>query len=145
MTTDLVPVAVVGMVAGGRQHVVAYVRPGDVALLMPEPSNPFDEHAVAVYVAPRDALRNPPDRDGTYARRGITGDDLDPTDRALLLDRQAGYIPAKIACRIDHLIPNGGLVVRVTDVRWHPEETIDGHRVAAGLDVEAPRPPRGNR
>lgn len=142
---DLVPIAVVGMKAGGRQHVAAYVRTGDVAVLMPEPSNPFDENAIAVYVAPRDALRNPPDRNGEYARRGITGDDLDPTDRALLLDRQVGYLPAGVACRLAHLIPNGGLVVRVTDVRWHPDETVDGYRVVAGLDVEAPKPPRGTR
>lgn len=145
MTGPLVPVAVVGMKAGGRQHVAAYVRIGDVALLMPEPTNPYDPNAVAVYVAPRGALRNPPDVDGTYARSGIGADRLDPTDRALLLDRQVGYLPAAVSERVAATIANDGLVTRVTDVRWHPDETVDGHRVVAGLDVEAPRPPRGAR
>lgn len=133
---DLVPAGVVGMKAGGREHIAAYVRIGDVALLMPEPTNPHDPNAVAVHVAPRSAMRS-------AAREGTDGDRLDPVDRSLLMDRQVGYLPRGLAARIAPTLGNGGLVTTVTNIRWHPDDTIGRTRAAAGLDVNVPRPPRG--
>lgn len=41
--------AVAGGVAGRRHHVLATVKPGDQVLFVPEPENPHDPYAVAVW------------------------------------------------------------------------------------------------
>ena len=108
---------VVGMKAGGREHVVAHVREGDPVLLVPEPTNQFDRHAIAVYTAPRAALVDPvvssvndPEHVG----------EISDGDRRLLMDRQAGYVPKELARQLD--VPTEGIVGWVSQVRWHPPE-----------------------
>lgn len=110
-------VRVVGMRAGGREHVVAHVREGDPVLVVPEPDNPHDPHAIAVYTAPRRSLLYPhaltssvtcPDRVGT----------VDDYDRLLLMDRQAGYLPADVAATLQ--LPASGIVGWVSTVRNGP-------------------------
>jgi hypothetical protein len=140
-----VTVKVVGMTAGGREHIVAQVSEFDPVLLVPEPDNPYDRHAVAVYTAPRwlltqrdellSSLRAP---DGI----GTIGDD----DRRLLMDRQAGYLPREFAARLD--LPPQGVVGYVAAIRHAPVEYVTvrdgrGRRVdvaeprVAGFDVTA--------
>lgn len=109
---------VVGMVAGGRQHIVAQTREGDPVLLVPEPDNPHDRHAIAVYTAPRRVLREPvvSSIKDTVEHLGLVDDD----DRALLIDRQAGYVPAAVARQLK--LPAQGIVGYVSSVRWAPPE-----------------------
>lgn len=114
----------VGQVAGGREHIVARAHVDDPVLLVPEPDNPHDPHAVAVYHAPRAALLNP-----KVLRSSVKDPDgvghVDPTDRLLFLDRQAGYLPREVAAAIRPL-PEGGIVGVVWNVRHAPTEwTID--------------------
>ena len=110
-------VRVVGMKAGGRQHVVAYVNPHDPVLLIPEPSNPYDRHAIAVYTAQRSALLHP-DRLISSLRSDDGAGFVDPADRALLLDRQAGYLPRDVAATLR--LPPDGIVGYVSAVRYAP-------------------------
>lgn len=124
------------MQAGGRMHVVAYVAEGDPALLVPQPDNEYDPHAVAVYTAPRGALVGPvvssvkdPDHVG----------EISDEDRRLLMDRQAGYVPKELARQL--AVPSSGIVGYVSAVRWHPPEydrygePLPPH--PAGFDVTA--------
>lgn len=110
---------VVGMRAGGREHVVAHTRTGDPVLLVPEPTNAYDPNAIAVYTAPRAALLHPdalvssvqdPDRAGS----------IHDEDRLLLMDRQAGYIPKDLACQL--ALPATGIVGWVSQIRWAPPD-----------------------
>lgn len=124
------------MKAGGREHIVACVREGDPVLLVPEPTNQFDRHAVAVYTAPRASVVD-----------AITSSISDPEhvgeisdeDRRMLLDRQAGYVPKELACQLD--LPPQGIVGWVSRVRYHPPEydrtgkQMDAR--PAGFDVTA--------
>lgn len=118
-------VKVVGMVAGERQHVVSQVSEGDPVLLLPEPTNQFDPQAVAVFTAPAGAI--------------LMGIDS-PSDRALLLDRQAGYLPRDVAARLSVSMPASGVAATIHAVRYHPSGHPD-HHVPAGFDVlvEVPR------
>lgn len=140
--------AVVGMRAGEREHIVAHVRTHDPVLLVPEPDNPHDSHAVAVHTAPRAALRHPQDLASAFTDpRGVGH--LHDEDRALLMDRKAGYVPSELAARLVPLPPDG-MVGYVSNVRWRPaDEWIDpqGHSryvdgpeptAAAGFDVAFP-------
>lgn len=106
------------MVAGGRGHIVAHVAEGDPVLLVPEPANKFDRHAIAVYTAPRAALVDPVVSSvaDPVARQGMISDE----DRRLLMDRQAGYVPKDVARQLE--IPPQGIVGWVSAVRWHPPE-----------------------
>lgn len=113
---------VVGMVAGERQHVVAYVREHDPVLLLPEPDNPYDPHAVAVYTMPRHLLEErgevvsslvDPDRIGHLAEQ----------DRRAIIDRQAGYLPREIAATLR--LPATGIVGYVSTVRYAPPEYVN--------------------
>lgn len=107
-------VKVVGMVAGGREHIVYHASEGDPALLVPEPDNAHDPNAIAVYTAPRTTLRDStflPDEDRW---------EVGPEDRTLLLDRQAGYIPAAVAARLS--LPADGIVAAISTVRFAPPE-----------------------
>ena len=113
----IVTTKVVGMVAGGRQHVVACTREGDPVLLLPEPTNPYDAHAIAVYTAPRDALIG--DVVSSIKDSQHVGT-LDDDDRRLLIDRQAGYVPAPVASQLT--LPASGVVGYVSAVRWAPPE-----------------------
>lgn len=140
-------IKVVGMVAGGRQHVVAHASYGDPVLLVPEPDNPHDPNAIAVYTAPRGALQHPEALVSSVTDPqggGTVHDD----DRVLLMDRQAGYVPAKVAVRFDLA---GPVVGYVAEVRYRPpEEWLDGYGEpmrdpggkVAGFDVEAWLPQR---
>lgn len=132
---------VVGMVAGGRQHVVAHVREGDPALLVPEPTNPYDRHAIAVFTAPRHVIRQPDVLVSSVADPDHVGN-VAGEDRQLLMDRQAGYVPREVAKRL--ALPPGGVVGYVSAVRFAPPECdgrgqvieYDEPRVA-GFDVTA--------
>lgn len=134
-------VRVVGMKAGGRQHVVAYVGRGDPVLLVPEPTNPHDRHAIAVYTAQRAALLHP-DRLVSSLRDPDRIGHLDPADRALLLDRQAGYLPRDVAATLR--LPPGGIVGYVSHVRHEPPTYDRSGRetppTPAGFDVTADFP-----
>lgn len=109
---------VVGMKAGGREHVVAHVREGDPVLLVPEPTNAYDPHAIAVYTAPRATLVDPvvSSVNDSIEHVGIVSEE----DRRLLMDRQAGYVPKDLARQLD--VPPQGIVGWVSQVRWHPPE-----------------------
>lgn len=134
-------VKVVGMKAGGREHIAAHVREGDPVLLVPEPDNPHDRFAIRVYTTPRATLNGE-----------VVSSILDPAgigavsdeDRTLLMDRQAGYVPRDVACQID--LPAGGIVGYVSGVRWHPPEYDQYGREreprVAGFDVTAEWPRR---
>lgn len=122
-----VTVKLVGQKAGGREHVVAQASEGDPVLLVAEPDNKFDPHAVAVYTLPAGLL---------------TGGGLSEDDRRLMMDRQAGYLPADVAARLT--MPDGGIAGRVHNVRWHPpghpqEGTPAGFDVLADLPLGARR------
>lgn len=131
-------VKVVGMVAGGRQHVVASVQPGDPVLLIPEPDNPHDRHAVAVHTASRRMLLHP-----TLLVSSITDVDhvghIHDDDRILLMDRQAGYLPRDVAALLT--LPADGIVGYVSAIRHAPDDyTADGDTHpprTAGFDVTA--------
>lgn len=126
---------VVGMKAGGREDVVADARCGDPVLLVPEPDNPYDPHAVAVYTAPSSRLRHrvvssvvDPDRIGY----------IHAHDRRTLLMRQAGYLPRGIAERLD--LPAEGIVGWVSACRHGPTEYNlfgEPEEPVVGLDVTA--------
>lgn len=128
---------VVGMKAGGREHIVAHVSEGDPVLLVPEPTNQFDPHAVAVYTAPRWSLTDPvvsSVNDGVE-HVGMISDE----DRRLLMDRQAGYVPKDLARQLD--IPPTGIVGWISQIRWHPPDYDRNGQQAkarpAGFDVTA--------
>lgn len=132
MTAAYPPCKVVGMVAGGRGHVVAAVNLHDPVLLLPQPDNPYDRHAVAVYTLPAAVCRGAvlssirdPDRIG----------ELDPDDRVAILDRQAGYLPAPFAARLS--LPSAGVVGYVSDVRYPPPSDEPGRVYPVGFDVTA--------
>lgn len=116
---------VVGMVAGERLHVVAHVATGDPVLLVPEPSNPHDPNAIAVHTAPRSVVEGRPDPDGP-------GWNLTDADRRLLMDRQAGYVPATTARLFD--LPPDGIAGTVADVRFPPDYEPNSDR-PVGFDV----------
>lgn len=126
---------VVGMVAGGRQHVVAHTRYGDPVLLIPEPTNAYDPNAIAVYTAPRATLLGPVVSSIKQPPVGSISDE----DRALFMDRQAGYLPKELAARL--ALPATGVVGFVSDVRWAPPEHDNQGREreprVAGFDVTA--------
>lgn len=125
MTTAIVKV--VGMVAGQRQHVVAQVVEGDPVLLLPEPGNPHDPNTVAVHTAPAGVMSaDSTFRDGRWTHLALT-------DRRLLEDRQAGYLPAGLARRVR--LPSLGLPGTVHTVRYHPDTGVP-----AGFDVLANLP-----
>jgi hypothetical protein len=113
----IVHVKVVGMVAGGRQHVVAHTRESDPVLLLPEPDNPYDSHAIAVHTAPRAVLVG--EVVSSIKDPAHVGS-LDDEDRQLLADRQAGYLPRDVAARLT--LPPTGVVGYVSRVRWAPPE-----------------------
>jgi len=120
-------IAVVGQVAGQRTHVVAQTSEGDPVLLVPEPDNPHDPFAVAVYTAPAGALRHPVvfSADDDLGKFGFVHDE----DRLLLMDRQAGYISRTLAARM--MMPPTGMVGRVSQVRFTPDT-----KERIGFDVE---------
>jgi hypothetical protein len=129
-------VKVVGMVAGHREHIVAGVVTGDPVLLVPEPDNPYDPHAIAVHVAPRASLSGPVvssirDADGIGV---VTAE-----DRRMMMDRQAGYVPRGFAATVR--LPADGIVGYVSEVRWAPLEYDPSGRPlpqrVAGFDVTA--------
>lgn len=129
-------VRVVGMRAGGREHVVAYVEPGDPVLVVPEPTNPYDPHAIAVYTAKRRSLLHPAALTSSVTDPDRVGS-IDPADRALLIDRQAGYLPRDVAATLR--LPATGLVGYVSRVRYAPPEyDLSGAELPptpAGFDV----------
>ena len=131
-------VRVVGMKAGGRQHVVAYVNLHDPVLLVPQPDNPHDRHAIAVYTAQRRALLYPDLLVSSLTDPMGVGQ-IHSDDRALLMDRQAGYLPRDVAATLR--LPADGLVGYVSAVRYEPP-TYDRHGrqdppTPAGFDVTA--------
>lgn len=119
--------AVVGMKAGGREHIVTHIAEGDPVLLVPQPDNEYDPNAVAVYTAPSGAL--------TDSQWQPSGWEIGPSDRRLLMDRQAGYLPRNVAARV--ALPPGGAVGTVHTVRFHPDTGAP-----AGFDVLADLPRR---
>lgn len=143
MTDDIAAVRVVGMVAGGRQAVVAHVTNDDPVLLIPEPDNPADENAVAVWVAPRHWIAHP-DALRSSIRDDAGRGSVHPDDRSAF--RQAGYLPATVAA--DLALP-GEVVGVVWRIRHSPETTYDVfgqvHQRVAGFDVCARLPQRRER
>lgn len=134
--TAVSAVKVVGMRAGGRETIVSVVDTGDPALLIPEPDNPHDPNAVAVWVAPTIILAAP-DELQSSARDPDGVGRVAPDDRSKF--QQAGYIPRDIAAGLD--LPPFGIVGWVCHVRWAPPEYgPDGQRAyrrVAGFDVAA--------
>lgn len=134
-------VKVVGMTAGGREDAVAKTMLGDIALVVPEPDNPYDPNAAAVYVVWRATL-NDPDVIMSSVRDPAGVGYVDPSDREAAL--QVGYVPRSFAATLD--LPDGGIVGWVSDVRYAPPEydrfgrELD--RRTAGLDVKALWPRR---
>lgn len=136
-------VKLVGQRAGGREHIVAHARKGDPVLILPEPDNPHDANAIAIYTAPRSSLQHPealvssvtdPDSGGT----------IHPEDRLLLTDRQAGYVPRTVNERF--AVPPEGLIGFVSEIRWAPPDYDEHGRerepVVAGFDITAEWPTR---
>lgn len=119
-------VPVVGMVAGGRENIVFTARVGDPVLAVHDRSNAHDPNAIAVYTAPASILE-----DATYDQGRWL---LSRRDRRVLADRQAGYLPARTAARLE-LGPHGTVGI-ITNVRLHPDT-----EVVAGFDVTADWPP----
>jgi len=143
-------VKLVGQVAGGRELIVAKANGGDPVLLIPEPDNPFDRHAVAVYHAPRSALSNPLSLVSSVKDPAGVGH-VHPDDRPQFL--QAGYLPREFAATIDPPLPEDGIVGIVDVIRHGPEDwTIDPHgdlvplpAKVIGFDIRANIPaPEGN-
>lgn len=142
-------IRIVGMQAGGRQHIVKDCRIKHPAMLIPEPDNAYDPNAIAVYSTPTHLLTEPglivssvadPDRVGSISK----------TDRETMLERQVGYVPKEIAARLN--LPVRGVVGWVSNVRVAPPEyLLDGSlspEVVVGLDVTAwiegdAQPPEG--
>lgn len=122
---------VVGMQAGGRMHIVSQVAKGDPVLLVPEPDNPHDAHAVAVFTAPASALQDTDSLMSSVSDPGHVGN-LSDVDRRLLIDRQAGYIPRDLASQLD--LPAQGIVGFVSAVRYAPDSEP---AIPAGFDVTA--------
>lgn len=132
---------VVGMVAGQRQHIVSQIEQGDPVLLKPEPTNQYDSNAIAVYTAPRRVLMHP---DALVSSVTDPPGEIHPEDLALILDRQAGYLPKELAARLD--LPADGVIGWVSAVRYRPpDDRIDGagnsHQIndphPVGFDVTA--------
>ena len=115
--------AVVGMKAGEREHVVDTVSLGDPVLLVPEPDNDYDPNAVRVFTIPKDAAR-----DSTWEGGWIIG----PQDRTWMMDRQAGYVPADVAARLD--LPPDGVTGEVVHVRY-----FDNAPKGFDVQFDAPR------
>lgn len=105
-------IAVVGMVAGGRMHIVQTVDVGDPVLLVHEPDNEYDPNAVAVHTAPAATLE-------TEWRGEHAASLLSDADRRLLMDRQAGYLPRGVAAKL--WLPEKGVLTEVGYVRHHPD------------------------
>lgn len=124
---------VVGMVAGGREHIVARVQHGDPVLLLPEPDNPYDRHAVAVYTTPRQLLAEPV----VSSVKSPPAGTISAQDRRTMLDRQAGYLPRDVAARLD--LPRTGAVGWVSQVRYAPAETRFDHH-GNTVPTDDPRP-----
>jgi len=135
----IVSVKVVGMVAGGRQHIVAHTQTGDPILLLPEPDNAYDSHAIAVHTAPRDVLVG--EVVSSIKDEQHVGS-LDDDDRRLLIDRQAGYLPATVAAKFT--LPPEGVVGYVSALRWAPARYDSAGREreprVAGFDATFWRP-----
>lgn len=118
---------VVGMEAGGRQHIVADVSHHDPVFIVPEPDNPYDSNALAVYTAPMASIQH---RDRLKSAQSLPpAGDIHPEDLEGLLERQAGYVPAALAKNLK--VPVGGVVGYVGAVRTHPE----GDDTPVGFDV----------
>lgn len=111
-------VKLVGQVAGEREHIVAHSSIGDPVLAVPEPTNAYDRNAIAVYTAPIGTLAHDIVSSTTDEERGVGT--IHPNDRRLMMDRQAGYVPAGLASRLD--LPAEGLVGYITEVRYKPNE-----------------------
>jgi hypothetical protein len=124
---------VVGMRAGGREHIVATVAHSDPVLLVPEPDNPHDPHAIAVYTAPRSALSDPVVSSVKDGRYGVVSD----RDRRVLMDRQAGYLPRGFAATLR--LPADGVVGYVSAVRYAPPEYVQNPAVAGDFEPSPPR------
>jgi hypothetical protein len=142
-------VKVVGQVAGGREHVVAYAFTNDPVLLVPEPDNAYDPNAVAVYTAPRAHLQDPDLLVSCFTDPAGVGS-VSKADRWLLMDRQAGYLPREFAARVQ--LPPEGIVGFISQLRYAPPEyvqTAAAYRQAeprvAGFDVTADFPLREDR
>jgi len=130
---------VVGMQAGSRTYLLANLQMKDPVLLMPEPDNPYDPFAIAVFHAPQSSMTGPI---VSSAKADDKRGSITDTDRSLLLSRHAGYLPRAVAEQ--YLLPDGGIVGWVSAVRYPPEEqwlTDDGSvvkrvsLVPAGFDV----------
>lgn len=129
-------IKIVGMKAGGREHIVKDCRINHPALLVPEPANRYDPHAIAVYTAPTEMLASP-----EVMVSSVTANDhvgfLTSEDRALLMSRQVGYVPKDMAAKLK--LPKTGLVGYVSNVRVAPTEYLrDGSlapETVAGIDV----------
>ena len=132
-------VKLVGQKAGGREHIVATAGYGDPVLLLPEPDNPHDPNAIAVYTAPRHTIIHP-----DQLRSSLTDPDavghLSDDDRRMLLDRQAGYVGRNVAARL--ALPPDGIVGFVSEIRYAPEDTHDAYvatltPLLVGFDIAA--------
>lgn len=126
---------VVGMVAGGRQHIVAYLAWDDPVLLIPEPGNPYDPNAVAVWVAPAHWVTHPVVSSVTDPEH--VGQ-VHPDDRGSF--EQVGYLARDLAGTL--ALPSAALVGWVCHIRHKPDTTYDrlgrpDPRVVAGIDVAA--------
>lgn len=134
-------VKVHGMVAGGREDVIAHVGEGWPVLCIPEPTNPHDPHAVAVYVAPRHKLTRPEELVSSVADPEGLGW-VHPHDRKHF--RQVGYLPRGVAAQFT--LPDAGLVGWVSAVRDAPVEYDGAGRMlpprTAGIDVTVNLPAR---
>lgn len=87
MNTRTIHTKVAGVTFEGRQLVLEVTRVGDPVMLRPEPSNKYDPHAIAVWVAHEDAA-------------------------AL----QIGYVPKEIAAEIAPAIEGESLLGKVFEI-----------------------------
>lgn len=134
-------VKVVGMVAGGREDVVAHAAVDWPALMIPEPDNPHDPRAVAVYVAPPHKLARPEELLSSVEDPDGLGH-VHRTDRRHF--RRVGYLPRGVAAQFT--LPPEGLVGWISAVRDAPAEYDQHGRLlpprTAGVDVTALWPDR---
>lgn len=133
----LATVRVVGMKAGDREDVAAAAGEADPVLLLPEPDNPVDSRAVAVWTCPRAILAAPDELVSSARDPELRIGRIPIDDRAKLA--HAGYLPADVAAGL--ALPGNGIVGWVARIRWAPPEyEPDGSpapRRVAGFDVAA--------
>lgn len=104
---------VAGVTFENRQSIIARCERGDRVFLYPEPDNPYDDNAIAVYV--------------------LLGDFLFGE-----IEEKIGYLPAPLAAELAYIFPPGaiGTISKISDywVRDNGEPAPLGVTIVFALD-----------